>query len=104
MSIRRTLTGMMNEALESVRPPLQGEAYRVEPLRRPTPPPEPTPTDEQRPARRPATPAVPPPRRSREVRRAEVLAALSTRAGVRQALVLQEILGPPKAMRGLDDD
>lgn len=66
--------------------------------------PEPTPTDEQRPARRPPTPAIAPRRATASVVRAEVRAALATPAGVRRALVMQEILGPPKALRNHDSE
>ena len=68
------------------------------------PSPEPTPTDVQRPARRPPTAATAPRRATASVVRAEVRAALAVPAGVRRALLMQEILGPPKALRSHDSD
>ena len=103
MNVRRALRGLVEEAVGLSQPPRPGETVTVERPRRPTPLPEPTPTDEQRPARRPAPQAVPVPKRSRGGQRAEIMAALSSPGGVRQALVMQEILGPPKCLQGLDD-
>ena len=60
--------------------------------------------DEQRSAReRPLAPVV---TRSptHEVSRAEVMQSLGSIEGVRRALVIQEILGPPRSLRAWDDD
>ena len=39
----------------------------------------------------------------KEVQRVEILEALGTRSGIRRALVLQEIIGPPRSIRGWED-
>jgi len=65
---------------------------------------EPVPNEEQR-TPRPQPIALRPVQPSpKGTRRAEIVAALASPAGVRQALILQEILGPPKALQGPDDD
>ena len=104
MSVRQALRGLVEEVVGPTRPPRPSESSTVERPRRPTPPPEPTPTDEQGSARRTAPQAVPVPMRSRGAQRSEIRAALSSPGGVRQALVLQEILGPPKSLQGFNVD
>ena len=60
------------------------------------PRPEERPTEET--ARRPQPPP-PPPAPPRDDERRRLVAALSSRAGLRQAVLLQEILGSPRALR-----
>ncbi|MDP9357661.1 MAG: hypothetical protein M3R02_20715 [Chloroflexota bacterium] len=103
MAIRGVIAEMYEQVAESARRSFPPEVYPPEDLRPFRPPPEPTPEEAQRPAPpRPVQPVQTPVGR-RGVRRAEVAAALSSPSGVRQALVLQEILGPPISLRGWDD-
>ena len=94
---------------EETRPRTRGaeEPPRERP-RRPAPPPDATPTDEQRRAeqRQPHPARVPTPRggRTSVARRAAIRRALASPAGAQQALILGEILGPPLALRPLDED
>ena len=103
MTLRRMISEMVAEARGSVYPTAEGVTRPPREPARPTPPPEATPTDEQRPARRRPTAPVLQRKASKSVVRGEVRAMLASPAGVRRALVLQEILGPPKALRGPED-
>jgi len=103
MTLRQMISEMVAEARGSASPtPEQATRPPREPAR-PTPPPEATPTDEQRPARRRLAEPVLQRKASKSVVRREVRAMMSSPAGLRRALVLQEILGPPKALRGPED-
>ena len=103
MAFRGVIAEMFEQVAESARRPSSAEVNLPEDLRPIRPPPEPTSDEAQRPAPpRPVQPVQTPVGR-RGGRRAEVAAALSSPSGVRQALVLQEILGPPIALRGWDD-
>lgn len=59
--------------------------------------------DEARPRRRPVAAAAPQPPQPGTVRHRDISAALSTTDGLRRALILREILGPPRSMSGWDD-
>jgi hypothetical protein len=78
--------------------------YLTDAKPRPLPPPEVEAQDEERPVRPRASSTIPAMRRRRHSRRPEIVRALSSSAGVQQALILQEILGPPKALRPWDED
>jgi hypothetical protein len=69
---------------------------------RPMPPPEIEASGEDRPARQRQATAIIPTRRPGR-RRIGIRQMLSTTAGVQQALILQEIVGPPKALRPWDE-
>lgn len=112
MVMRRILATAL-EALEDVTKEASGRP-RVFPDERfsvsefiPARPPRPAPEwetvrgDEDRQAGKRTGVTVASPRRSR---RAGIRQQLSSRAGVQQALVVQEIVGPPKALRPWDED
>ena len=114
MVMRRVIAKALEElaaaSVEQTRPrPRPTEFYNLsdyltDAKPRPLPPPEVEAVNDERPARpRPSGPVPAPPRR-RSSRRPEIVRALSSSAGVRQALVLQEILGPPKALRPWDEE
>ncbi len=48
-------------------------------------------------------PPAPEPESKQETTRQDLVAALSSRSGLRQALLLQEILGPPMSLRNQGD-
>lgn len=130
MTFRRVLSEIFEEVMSQTRMPPPPTIYSPEerprprlqpqPATMPVPAseerprallrPEPTPNEEQRPARpqpvaqvAQVAPVLPRARRRGGKQRAEIVAALSSPAGVRQALVLQEILGPPKSLRPWND-
>jgi hypothetical protein len=78
--------------------------YLTDAKPRPLPPPEAEALDEERPARSKVSSPIASSRRRRGYRRPEILRALSSPAGVRQALIMREILGPPKALRPWEDE
>ena len=110
---------MIGRALDALRPPAGGpaerpprpnelrrEAVRAERLRREalrgeaaTSQPQSLPEERRGPPAPPA--AVPPAGRDGEPR---LVAALATRSGLRQAWLLKEILGPPRALRSRPGD
>ncbi len=51
----------------------------------------------------PVRPPAPEPKPRQDNRRQQLVAALSSRTGLRQALLLQEILGPPMSLRNQGD-
>jgi hypothetical protein len=91
---RESVPGELYDLSEIVsRRPLRPEAPEESPAR-----------DEDRPARIQPTSPSETVRRRRPSRRAGVRGMLATTRGVQQALILQEIVGPPKAMRPWHDE
>ena len=76
--------------------------YLTDAQPRPLPPPEVEASEGDRTSRSAPAGAIIPTRRSRS-RRLGIRQMLSTTAGVQQALILQEIVGPPKALRPWDE-
>ena len=110
MTFRRILTEVLREVENQSRPQPQSfprpRAFSLETEQevRPRPAPPPIPPEETQRAPRPRPPvAAPPVRTGGEVRRSDVRAALASAANIRTALVLQEILGPPKSLRRPDE-
>ncbi len=104
MSLRRVISGMIEQVEASARQTLLSDPYPSDVRRHRPPVVEPTPNEEHRPARQRPVQPVQTPAGPRSVRRSEIVAALASRSGVRQALVMQEILGPPKALQPWDGD
>src|SRR5918995_4223246 len=107
MVMRRVLAKALEELAtaseESSRPrPRPTELYNLsdyltDAQPRPLPPPEAEMRDEDRPARPRSGAAAAPSRRRRGSSRPDIVRAFSSPTGVRQAWILQEILGPPKS-------
>ncbi len=86
----------VSEAFVPPGPTVREPRAAVRPPPRPRPPTV-RPRRDESPAPRPAS--VPAPLVTRTPRPARLLPILATRAGLRQAILMQEILGPPKALR-----
>ncbi len=102
--VLRRATEAFKQATESARQ--QQSPFSIYPPEAPTRAPlrpELTPNEDQHSARSRPPALRPMLVRPKGTRRAEIVAALGSPAGVRQALVLQEILGPPKALQEWDD-
>jgi hypothetical protein len=97
--VLRRATEALKQAVEAAQQPPTFSAYPPEAPPRPLPRAEAGPVEDQRPTRPRSVHPGPVSPRPIGTRRAEIVAALGSPAGVRQALVLQEILGSPKALR-----
>ncbi len=97
--IRRVLTDVLAQLNEpmTARPP--AEVLRRTVVRPNRSLPASPRQEEATPVRSPA----PEPESKQETTRQDLVAALSSRAGLRQALLLQEILGPPMSLRNQGD-
>ena len=93
--IRRVLTDVLEQLSEPrmVQPPAEGLRRTVVRPNRSLPA---SPHHEEA---TPVRPAGPEPEPRQDNRRQQLVAALSSRTGLRQALLLHEILGPPMSLR-----
>jgi hypothetical protein len=102
--VLRRATEALKQAVETAQQQPSFSGYPPEAPPRPLPRAEARPVEDQRPARPQTVRLTPASPRPIGTRRAEIVAALGSPAGVRQALVLQEILGPPKSLQGWEDE
>ena len=70
---------------------------------RPLPPPEIEAADSGRPPRPKETQAAVTQRAQSSARRQQIRTALSSRSGLQQAFIVQEVVGPPKSLRPWDE-
>lgn len=113
MVMRRVIAKALEELALATEAPARREPYQSELYNlsdnltdaqpRPMPPPEVAVAEENRPTRARPTPQITSPRRRTGSRRSDIRRTLSTRGGVRQALIMQEVLGPPKSLRPWDE-